>query len=188
MENPISRTYTTHKNEKKMTKSKKLLTILITASVATLAGCANESAREVNLNLKYITANSAPIKTNNEHAQAQIAEASTSIGHSLQQLSAIQMAQHPGIKLPKANNSKGLSHLASLNWNGPIEPVVSHIAAAAGYHFQVLGRKPAIPVIININSDHQTLGSILRNITLQAQPTATIKIYSSQQIIELRYH
>lgn len=171
-----------------MTKSKKLLTILIATSVATLAGCANESAKEVNLNLKYITANSAPIKTNDEYAQAQMAEASTAVGHSLQQLSAIQMAQHPGIRLPKVNNSKGLSHLASLNWNGPVEPVVSHIAAAAGYHFRVLGRKPAIPVIITINSEHQTLGGILRNISLQAQPTATIKIDSNQQIIELRYH
>lgn len=169
-------------------KYNKLLIIPIVLGAVSLAGCSGESAKRVNLNLKYMTADSAPVNTNDANAQAQLAEASTSVGHSLQQLSAIQMAKNPGVKLPKEVNAHGLSRQASLNWNGPVESAVSRVASAAGYHLRVLGSKPSIPVIVNVNARNERLGTILRNIRLQAEPTVTIKTYPSSRVIELRYN
>ncbi len=172
-------------------KIKKLAIIapIVIVSVA-LAGCASESAKRVNLNVKYITSDSAPVKTSDTNSQAQIAEAATSVGHSLQRLSAIQMATHPHAKLGKPANAKaiGMAQQASLNWNGPAKPVVQKIANASGYKLRVLGNKPAIPVIVTVNASNKTLAQILRNVTFQAEPAATIKVYPKTKIIELRYN
>jgi len=171
-------------------KFKKLTIIPVILVAASLAGCASQSARQVNLNLKYMTANSAPVNANDVNAQAQVAEAATSVGHSLQRLSAIQMATHKGVKLGKPVNARaiGMAKQASLNWNGPVGPAVQRIASASGYRVRVLGSTPAIPVIVNVNASNQTLAQILRNVTFQAEPAATIKVYPSSHVIELRYN
>ena len=171
-------------------KFKKLTIIPIIVAAAALTGCANESAKQVNLNLRYITADSAPVSASDTNAQAQVAEAATSVGHSLQQLSAIQMATHKGVKLGKPYNARaiGMAKQASLNWNGPVRPAVQKIASASGYRLRVLGSKPAIPVIVNVNASNQTLAQILRNVTFQAEPAAMIKVYPRSRVIELRYN
>lgn len=169
-------------------KFKKLIIVPVVIGAAALAGCSNESAKDVNLNLKYITADSAPVNTNNANAQAQMAEASSSVSHSLQQLSAIQIAKNPSVKIQRPNSAGGLSRVGSLNWNGPVQAAVAHVASAAGYHLRVLGSKPSIPVIVNVNANNQTLGAILQNIKFQAAPTVTIRSYPSTRVIELRYN
>lgn len=168
----------------------KLIIIPILIATAALAGCANESAKQVNLNLRYMTADSAPVNTRNTNAQAQVAQAATSVDSSLQELSAIQIATHKGVKLSKPKRArKGMAKQASLQWNGPVEPVVRRIAAASGYKLYVLGNKPAIAIIVNVNARNQSLAQILRNITFQAASAATIKVYSGRRnIIELRYN
>ena len=172
----------------KIMKFNKLVIIPIVIGTAVLAGCANESAKEVNLNLNYVSASNVPVNTNNPQAQAQMAQASSSVSQSLQQLSAIQVAKNPSVKIQKPSSAGGLSRQASLNWNGPVESAVAHVASAAGYHLRVLGSKPSIPVIVNVNASNQSLGEILQNIKFQAAPTVTIKSYPSSHVIELRYN
>jgi len=169
----------------------KLRTLIIFPAVIgtlILTGCSNESAKQVNLNLRYITADSAPVQANDINAQAQIAEASTSIGHSLQTLSAIQIAKNPSVKIQDPVNAGGLSRQASLNWYGPVEPAVRKIANAANYKLVILGSAPSIPVIVTINAKNQPLATILRNLTFQAAPTVTITVHPSTRVVELRYN
>lgn len=171
-------------------KFNKLTILPIVIVAAALTGCANQSSKQVNLNLRYMTADSAPSSAGNDSAQAQVAEAATSAGHSLQELSAIQMATHRGVKLGKPYNARaiGMAKQASLNWNGPVGPVVRRIANSSGYRLRVLGSKPAIPVIVNVNARNQPLAQILRNVTFQAEPAATIKVYPRSRVVELRYN
>lgn len=169
-------------------KFKKLLFIPVIIGAASLAGCSGESSKKVDLNLKYVTADTAPVSGRNANAQAQVAQASSSVSRSLQELSAIQQAKNPGVRLPKASQAGGLARQGSLNWNGPVEPAVKKVARAAGYRLRVLGSKPAIPVIVNVNARNKSLGTILRNLQLQAEPKATIRTYSSSRVIELRYN
>ncbi len=148
----------------------------------------SESKRTVNLNLRYVTASSAPLNAGDVNAQAQIAQAASSVDASLQKLSAMEMASQPKLKLPDTNpNQMGMEQLASIDWNGPVQPVVEKIAAASHYRLRILGQAPAIPALVVVNAQDQPLGDLLRNITYQVATKARIKVYSSYRVIELRY-
>ncbi|WP_423063604.1 type IVB secretion system lipoprotein DotD [Candidiatus Paracoxiella cheracis] len=164
-------------------KFKTLLPILLALS---LVGCSTHKY----LTYSYITTNSAPIPTVNKNTQAQLAEAATSVGHSLQQMDAIQLAIHPKAKLPSPLNPAtiGMAQQTSLDWTGPIEPLLHRIAEASHYKVRVLGKEPAIPVIVAINANNVPLADILRNATFQVEKKANITLYPSTRTIELRYY
>lgn len=166
----------------------KIKYLLLLSAIVLLAGCASGSKRMVDLRLNYVPGG-APIHSPDRNAQAQVARTAKSVDHSLQELSAIQQATHSRVKMPKPLNPKasGMTRVASLSWNGPVEPVVRRIAKASGYRLRVLGNRPAVPVIINIEARNQILADILRNVRYQAQPNATIRVYPKSRVIELRY-
>ncbi|AAO91139.2 type IVB secretion system lipoprotein DotD [Coxiella burnetii] len=151
-----------------------------------LAGCTTHKK----ITFTYVTTDSVPVKVTERNAQAQLSEAATSVGHSLQQMSAIQMAIHPKAKLapPLNPGAIGMAQQTSLDWNGPIEPLLRKIASASHYRLRVLGKKPAIPVLVAINSTDVPLAEILRNATYQVEKKANITLYPSRRIIELRYY
>ena len=165
----------------------KLKYFLLLPVALLLVGC---SPREKNLTYSYITTNSAPVQVVNKNAQAQLAEASESVGHSLQQKSEIQLATHPKFKLPPPQNPAaiGMAQQTSLNWTGPIEPLLEKIAAASHYQVRVLGKQPAIPAIVAIDANNVPLATILRDATFQVVKKANITLYPGTKTIELRYY
>jgi defect in organelle trafficking protein DotD len=167
----------------------KIIKLTVICLCVALAGCDSDSKRVVDLNLKYVTAKNAPVQAPDRNAQASLAESATSVSHSLQQLSAMQMALHPKAKIGAPLNPKaiGMAQIASLNWDGPVEPVLKRIASATGYRVVVLGQRPAVPVIVSVHARNQTLAAILRNVKYQANPKARVVIYPSRRVIELRY-
>lgn len=122
-------------------------------------------------------------------AEAQLAEAATSVSKSLTSLNAIQQAATP----PKYNPdppdpaSYGMANLVSLDWSGPIEPLVQQIAASTGYHVNIVGRAPAVPIIVSIAEKDTPIGIILRNAGYQCRNQADIVVYPKTRTIELRY-
>jgi defect-in-organelle-trafficking protein DotD len=169
----------------------KFMKLTILAAVLALAGC-SDSKRVVDLHLKYITADSAPLNSKDSNAQAQVAEASTSVSGSLQELSAMNMANTSKTTLKQTGASfnpqiTGMTEQASIDWNGPVLPIVKKIASAAGYHVRVLGVTPPIPVLVLVSADNQPLADILRNVMYQVHNKAAIKVYPKKRIIELRY-
>lgn len=158
----------------------------ITAATLTLAGCGSTVKNEVNLH--YVATNQAPAELNNQDAQVQLAEAATSVGKSLQQLSAMQMAVTPSAKAPEIDaQTTGMTQMASLDFYGPVLPVVEQIGKATGYKVRVLGDAPAIPVIVSISVNNQVMADILRNVAYQVHNKANITVYPAQKIIEIRY-
>jgi defect in organelle trafficking protein DotD len=170
-----------------MLKIKPILTILFTLS---LVGCSSDSKKVVDLNLSYMTADSAPVKTDDAKSQAQIAEAATSINQSLSQLSEMQQATHPDVAMDTPINAKttGMTEVTSIDFNGTLEDVLKNIASMSSYQLKIIGNPPSIPVIINIHAKNQILADILRNVSYQAAKQATIKVYADDKTIELRYH
>lgn len=152
-----------------------------------LVGC---NSHEKHLTYSYITTDSAPVQVVNKNAQAQLAEVSESVGHSLQQMSAIQLATHPKSKLAPPQNPAaiGMAQQTSLNWTGPIEPLLRKIAAASHYKVRVLGQQPAIPAIVVIDANNVPLANILRDATFQVVKKANITLYPATKTIELRYY
>ena len=162
--------------------------ILFLPLLILIAGCS--SKKEVRLKLSYIPADTVPAQITDEQAQAQVAEAATAVGHSLQELSAVQMTVHPPKKLQRPFNPKtiGMGKLASISWTGPVEPVLKKIAQATHYKLRVIGKRPVIPVLVSLNIRNQPIATILRNIMYQIVMKANIAVYPKSRTIELRYN
>lgn len=167
-------------------KNKKLLILPLLLASVSLAGCASNVKRQVNLNLNYVTASSVPA-TGDRAAQAQIAQAAKSVDKSLAQLSAIQVATHPGTKMNAPVSAPGMNRVVSLSWNGPVEPLLSKVAAKANYRLSVLGTSPAIPALVNVSARNQSLAAIVRNVSYQVSAKARVAVYPNKHLIELRY-
>jgi len=160
--------------------------VFIAAGILALTGCAKTVKNEVNLH--YMATNKVPAELNNQDAQVQLAEAASSVGKSLQQLSAMQMAVTPQTDVPQIDaKTTGMTQMASLDFYGPVLPVIEQIAKATGYKVQVLGDAPPIPVIVSISVNNQVMADILRNVTYQVHNKANITVHPEKRIIELRY-
>mgnify|MGYP006000081171 CR=1 FL=1 len=170
-----------------MNKIKYLVLIPV---VLLLSACASDSKKVVDLRVKYVDAATTPIKTTNKYAQSQLAEASTQTSKSLNDLSAMNKALHPKIKLAKPLNPK-LIHMTeptSIDWNGPLLPLLKKVAAASNYKVHIVGKRNGIPIMITINKKDVPLAEIFRDIKYQAEPNATIVVYPGNKTMELRYH
>lgn len=166
---------------------KKALLLLLPLSVL-LVGC-DSSPRRVDLNLTYVTKDSVPVNSMDRNAQANMAESSTSISHSLQELAAIKQASHPDLRMPKTYNAAQLhmTQRSSINWSGPVEPVLKKVTDAAGYKLIVVGSEPVIPVLVTLNKKNVPLANIFHDIRYQVVNKAQILVYPSKRVIELRY-
>lgn len=122
-------------------------------------------------------------------AETQLADASISIKNSLFELAKIQKAAYPAVKLPGLPDADklGMGHLASIDWTGPIEPLLKNTAGVTYYKLRVLGKAPSIPIIISLSEQKVPIATILRNAAYQCGNRATIVVYPRSRIIELRY-
>jgi len=81
----------------------------------------------------------------------------------------------------------GLDRKANIDWNGPLAPLVARIAAEGGYEFRTVGDVPAVPVVVDITRDNETLVEVLRNVGYQATGRALVSVDVAQRRIEVRY-
>lgn len=122
-------------------------------------------------------------------ADASLAEASYSVSRSIVSLSETAQASHPLPQLdsPPSPASYGMAGLTSVDWSGPIEPLVRQLARAANYRVRVLGKSPAIPVLVSVYDKNEMLADILRDVGYQAGRRASIIVFPESRVIELRY-
>ena len=130
-----------------------------------------------------------PIPNVSDAASTQIAESAASISASLTALEAVEKAN----MAPKAaklypNVAKmDMPGVSSIDWNGPIEPLLRQIAKAAGYKFKVIGIAPITPIIVTIHEQQASNAEITRNAALQANNRATVQTNVASKTLELRY-
>lgn len=156
----------------------KLTLIFITLLSLGLSGC--EYTHEL------------PTPSSPDAATIKLAEAAQSVSQSLYKLEEMETATRPDTldKPLVAANTYGLQAQASVDWSGPIEPIVQAMAKASHSKYLRLGVPPAIPVLVTINVQNESLASILRNIDFQGGHQAHIVVHPDQHgtnIIELRY-
>lgn len=122
-------------------------------------------------------------------AETKLAESAASVSTSLQQLAEIERASHPQARLPSPPVPEmiGMAQLATIEWSGPIGPLVGKIAAASHYKVRTLGHPPAIPILVSISAKSTPLADILRDATFQCGSKANIVVYPASKTIELRY-
>jgi defect-in-organelle-trafficking protein DotD len=155
---------------------------VITAGLL-LTACAHNQMAPQQLN------NTASLTQVSDAAADQIAEAAASVSQSLTNLEAVERAnmapkaakEYPSIAAaPIPGNS-------SIDWNGPIEPLVRQIAKATQYRVKIVGAAPIPPVLVVIHQDQAPNADILRSAALQAGTRATITTNPTTKVIELRY-
>lgn len=169
--------------------NKTFLQALIPVSLILALSACSDSTPISRLQVQYMTTNAAPIMKTDTKAQAQLAQASASIDQSAQQDASIQLATHPEAKVAPGLDpaTTHMTQISSLNWYGPLQPLLAKIAVTAGYQLRVLGNEPATPILIVINAQQQPLATILQNTIYQAAGKANVNVYPSTKIIELRY-
>jgi defect in organelle trafficking protein DotD len=118
-----------------------------------------------------------------------LAEASYSVSRSVADLAETAQAAHPLPPLapPPSPVSYGMGGLTTIDWSGPVEPLIRQIAKSVNYRVAVMGTPPAIPIIVTINEKNVMLGDVLRNIGYQCGRRATVVVYPSGRVIELLY-
>jgi defect-in-organelle-trafficking protein DotD len=130
-----------------------------------------------------------PVNNPSDDATIKLAEAAVSVSDSMHEMARIEKVVVPPHKdntltIPNAYN---LQARASVDWSGPIEELTERIAKAAHYRIRILGKSPAIPVLISLTVKDQSLAEILRDIDYQAGIKAFIHVYPNSQVVELRY-
>lgn len=131
-----------------------------------------------------------PSSLNNVSAtENSLAEASYAVSRSAVDLAETAQAAHPAPPAVPSPSpaSYGMGGVTSVDWSGPVEPLVRQIARASDYRVRVLGREPAIPVLVSINSRNAMLGDILRDVGYQCGERATVLVFPESRVIELRY-
>ena len=131
-----------------------------------------------------------PMNAPSDDASMRLVEAASSVSQSLNELAEIEAAATPpgatGKPLPDSQ-SYALQEKAFVDWSGPIEPLLEHVAKISGFRLRVLGKEPAVPVLVSVSGHNVPLTEILRDAALQAGHKADILVYSNTGIIELRY-
>lgn len=124
-----------------------------------------------------------------DSAGSALAEASYAVSRSLANLTEVAQAAHPMAAMPPSPSpaSYGMSGLTSVDWSGPVEPLIIQIAKSVNYRARVLGRAPAIPVMVSIYDKNMMVADILRDIGYQCGRRAAVVVYPENRVIELRY-
>jgi defect in organelle trafficking protein DotD len=131
----------------------------------------------------------APTAQATSPTNASLAEAATSVSNSLSDLARTeQAANYPVNVRPSPDpSSYGMGTLTSVDWSGPIEPLVNNIASIVNYRVSVIGNEPVIPVLVTIYARNDKVGNILQDAAFQCGSRASVIVYPSTQSIELRY-
>lgn len=160
-------------------KTKNFFTITALLLATQLVGC-NSTKSEVAIVTHDQDLRAAGIK---------LTAAAESVNKSLQELAKIDRAVNPQIRLssPADPDQIGMGQIGSIDWSGPVGPIVKKIADATHYKLKVLGSVPAVPILISVTAKDMPLADILRNIEFQCGRRANIIVYASRNIIELRY-
>lgn len=130
-----------------------------------------------------------PLSYDISKSESSLAEASYSVSRSVVDLAETAQAAHPlpDLAPPPSPATYGMAGLTSVDWSGPVEPLLRQIAKAANYRVVELGTPPAIPIIVTIYEKNAMLGDILRNVGYQCGRRASVIVFPESRMIQLCY-
>lgn len=106
----------------------------------------------------------------------------------LQTLASVEQARNPGVQVQAAPYApQELRRTVSLDWTGPIAPLIRRLADRAGYQVQINGDEPPTPVVVSIHAQEKSVVEILRDIGLQAGQRADVSVDPEHRLVELNY-
>ncbi|PCI40083.1 MAG: hypothetical protein COB50_00270 [Thiotrichales bacterium] len=161
-------------------KLKSIVKCISVAALLLVASCAKKSVK-----IYY------PVKVDHYVIEADLDQAADSVAASLKQLSAVKQAEHnKQTNYPFSSlQAPELERYVYVKWYGPPEPVLRKISSLIGYKLQVYGKRPNLPVLVNVDSVSKAVMArvILQNISLQLDGNAELLLFPKLQVISLRY-
>jgi defect-in-organelle-trafficking protein DotD len=130
-----------------------------------------------------------PARASMDGTDSSLSEASYAVSRSIASLSETAQAARPlpNLSPPPNPASYGMAGLTSVDWSGPVEPLIQQIANVTGYRMRALGRPPAIPVLVSVYDKNTMVADILRDVGFQCGRRATVVVFPESRVIELRY-
>jgi len=131
-----------------------------------------------------------PVATEPDIVSVKLAQAADRASRALDTIANIEQQKNPGVPPVQedyANAPPNMMQPVSLRWSGPIEQVARTLAERAGLRFRIKGRRPAAPLVVNVDAYQQPILHVLRDIGLQAGTRADLSIDQSEGVVEVRY-
>lgn len=122
-----------------------------------------------------------------DKASVMLAEAANSVSRSLVELARIEKSVAPSDKVLLDPYPLDLKGTASVNWSGPIEPLLKRLADQTHFNLRILGKAPQVPVVVTVTAYNAPLGSIFRDLDFQVGHRAEIIVFPETKTVELRY-
>lgn len=123
-----------------------------------------------------------------EKVHLMLAEAADRSTTALEALAAVEQARSPGIAVePISNVPTELARAITVNWVGPVEPIVKTLADRASYGFMAIGEQPPVPVVVSVNVENRPVIDVLRSIGLQLGQRADVRVDAVRRMIEIHY-
>ncbi len=116
-----------------------------------------------------------------------LAHAAARISDELAVVANVQAARHPVHVNPPAPTTGPLAIRASLNWNGPVGPVLKALATFMDWQFVERGSAPISPPLVSVHDSDRKIFHILNDIGAQTGPGVTVMVNVSKQRITLDY-
>ncbi len=119
---------------------------------------------------------------------ALLADAADRAAVALETLSAVEHARSPGVSVaPVSNAPMELRRAITIDWVGPVEPIMQSLANRAGYSAGVVGTSPPVPIIISLDVQNKPVIEALRDVGLQMGVRADITVDSARRVVEIHY-
>ena len=118
-----------------------------------------------------------------------IRETAVTASKSIQSLSVLEHSSKPDVKKKPAPNpvKTGLDQRVTIEWTGPVEPLIEKLAKNAHYRVNFLGQKPVAPILVSVNRSNAYMADVIQDVAYQVQRFADLSIVASEKLLELRY-
>ena len=88
----------------------------------------------------------------------------------------------PNVQLPEV-----LLQPVSVDWTGPVEPLLEALADHVGYTWQVTGPAPAHPLVVTISRRDEPIWLLMRDVAISLTSSATVIVNPSREVVSLQY-
>jgi defect-in-organelle-trafficking protein DotD len=123
-----------------------------------------------------------------DNVTLRLAQAADRAANALDTLAAIEQVRSPSDLPPLAAGAPPeLRRSVTVNWIGPVEPLVRQLADRASYKVVVSGNAPEAAIIISMNARNQPVIEALRDIGLQLAARGELRVDANLKTVELSY-
>ena len=117
-----------------------------------------------------------------------LADAADRATRALETLAAMETTQMPIKPVAMVPNApQELQRAVTLEWTGPVEPLVEELTRKVGYNYGVIGSQPNLPIIVSLKVVNTPLINVFRDIGMQMGARGDLKVDANMRVIEIQY-